>query len=105
MHCTSTKQIWDKLKNVYEGDEKIKETKLKTYTRQFEQLKMKEDQHIASYFLRVDEIVNTMRGLREKVKKIRFVQKILGSLPMRFDAKVSTLEEVKDLTTLSMDEL
>ena len=24
MHCTSTKEIWDKLKNAYEGDGKLK---------------------------------------------------------------------------------
>jgi len=36
MHCTSAKEIWDKLKNVYEGDEKIKEAKLQTYRGQFE---------------------------------------------------------------------
>jgi len=50
MHCTSAKEVWDKLKNVYEGDEKIKEAKLQTYRGQIEQLKMKEDEDIASYF-------------------------------------------------------
>jgi hypothetical protein len=28
MHCKSTKEIWDKLEFVYEGDEKVKEAKL-----------------------------------------------------------------------------
>jgi hypothetical protein len=28
MHCASTKEIWDKLKNVYEGDTKVKSAKL-----------------------------------------------------------------------------
>jgi hypothetical protein len=31
MHCNSAKEIWDKLQNVYEGDSKVKETKLQTY--------------------------------------------------------------------------
>ena len=68
MHCTSVKEIWDKLNNVYEGDGKVKGVKLQTYIRQFEHLTMKEDEDIASYFLRVDEIVNTMRGLGERLK-------------------------------------
>jgi hypothetical protein len=29
-HCKSTKDIWDKLQNIYEGDSKVKETKLQT---------------------------------------------------------------------------
>lgn len=68
MHCTSTKEIWNKLKNVYKGDGKVKGAKLQTYKRQFEHQTMKEDEAIAAYFLRVDEIVNTMRGLGEKVE-------------------------------------
>ena len=28
MHCASAKEIWDKLKNVYEGDTKVKSAKL-----------------------------------------------------------------------------
>jgi hypothetical protein len=30
-HCTSAKEIWDKLQNIYEGDSKVKATKLQTY--------------------------------------------------------------------------
>jgi hypothetical protein len=29
-HCKSTKEIWDKLRNIYEGDSKVKEAKLQT---------------------------------------------------------------------------
>ena len=45
-----------------------------------------------------------MRGLGEKVENTTLVQKILRSLPIRFDSKVSSLEERKDLDKLSMDE-
>ena len=66
---------------------------------------MKEDEDIATYFLQVDEIINTMRGLGEKVENPALVQKILRSLLMIFDSKVSTLEETQDIDKLSMDEL
>jgi hypothetical protein len=29
-HCKSAKDIWDKLQYIYEGDSKVKETKLQT---------------------------------------------------------------------------
>jgi hypothetical protein len=52
MHCDSAKEIWDKLKNVYdEGDSKDKGAKIQNYIGQFEHLRMKEDEDIASYFL------------------------------------------------------
>ena len=39
MHCENVKEIWDKLKNIYEGDDKVKGAKLHTYRGQFENLK------------------------------------------------------------------
>ena len=46
MQCTSTKQSWDKLKIIYEGASKVKESKLQTYKGQFESLKMREEENI-----------------------------------------------------------
>jgi hypothetical protein len=105
MHYNTTKDLWEKLQNIYEGDAKVKGAKLQTYRGKFEQLKMKEDEDIATYFLRIDEIVNVIKGLREEIKEQVIVQKVLRSLPMRFDPKISSLKERVDLATLSMDEL
>jgi hypothetical protein len=104
-HCKSAKEIWDKLRNIYEGDTKFKAAKLQTYRCQFEQLKMKEDENITTYFLRVDETVNAIIGLGEEIKESVIVQKVLRSLPMRFNPKISALEERSDLNSISMDEL
>jgi hypothetical protein len=104
-HCKYAKEIWDKLRNIYEGDSKVKAAKLQTYRGQFEQLKMKEDEDIAAYFLRVDETVNAIIGLGEEIKESVIVQKVLRSLPMRFNPKISALEERSDLNSISMDKL
>jgi hypothetical protein len=104
-HCKSAKDIWDKLQNIYEGDSKVKATKLQTYRGQFKQLKMKEHENIVSYVLRVDEIVNEILGLGEEIKESIIVQKVLRSLPMRFDPKILTLEERAYLNSIIMDEL
>jgi hypothetical protein len=60
---------------------------------------MKEDENIAAYFLRFDETVN------DQIKESIIVQKVLRSLPMRFNPKISTLEERADLSSISMEEL
>jgi hypothetical protein len=49
---------------------------------------MKEDEKITSYFLRVDEMVNAIKGLGEEIKETIIVQKVLRSLPMRYDPKI-----------------
>ena len=51
MHCETAKEIWDKLRNIYEGDDKIKGEKLQTYRGQLENLQMKEKENIAACFL------------------------------------------------------
>jgi hypothetical protein len=96
-HCKSAKEIWDKLQNIYEGDTQVKAAKIQTYRGQFKQLKMKEDEYIVAYFLQVDETVNAIIGLGEEIEEPAIFQKILRSLPMRFNPKISTLEERSDL--------
>ena len=105
MHCESTMEIWDKPKNIYEGDEKVKGEKLQTYRGQFEHLKMKEEENIAAYFLQVYEVVNIIIGLGGEIEGSVIAQKILRSLPMRFDSKISAIEERSDMGTMTVNEL
>jgi hypothetical protein len=105
MHCKSTKEIWDKLQNIHEGDDKVKKATLQNHRRQFESLKMKDEENVSSYLLHVDKIVNTIRGLGEIVAEPIIVLKVLRSLPLRFDAKFFSIEEIKDHDKLTMDEL
>jgi hypothetical protein len=105
MHCKSSKEIWEKLEVIYEGDNKFKENKLQTYRAQFENLKMKEEENIDEYLHRVYEVVNSIGEVGEKLKDKPIVKKILRSLPMRYDAKISTIEDKPDLDKLTVDEL
>ena len=41
--------------------------KLQVYRGQLESLRMEEDENIATYFLQVEDVVNTIRGLWEIV--------------------------------------
>ena len=53
---------------------------------------MKEEELFTTYFLKVDEVVNTIRGLGERIDKSMILQHVLRSLHLKFDARVSTLE-------------
>ena len=65
---------------------------------------MKYGENFVAYLLRVDEIVNTVRGIGKTVEESMIVQTILRSLPLIFDAKVSIIEEMKDLDKWIMGE-
>jgi hypothetical protein len=104
MHLQTAKEMWDKLISSYEGNEKVKEAKIQIFRLKFEQLKMNEDETISNYFLRVDELVNAMKGLGEKIEESILVRKILRSLLDKFNPKISAIEELNDLKTLSIDQ-
>eukprot|EP00253_Pinus_taeda_P003901 PITA_03901 len=95
----SAKEIWD---TSYEGDSQVKRAKLQTLKIQCETLKIHNDESIASYFLRIYEIVNCMKNLGEEIKEVTLVEKVLRSLSAKFESKVSAIEEKQDLQTITM---
>ena len=66
---------------------------------------MKEEENIAKYLLRVDEIVNAIIGLVGEIKEREVVDKVIRTLLMKYDSKVSTLEEQDDIKLMTIDEL
>jgi hypothetical protein len=66
---------------------------------------MNENKTISKYFLRVEELVNSMKGLGEKFEESFLVQNILRSLLDKFNSKVFAIEELNDLKTLSIDQI
>ena len=80
------------MSSYYEVEFKVKKTKPQGYKVQFESLNIHDDEDIENNFLRVDEVVNTIRGLDEKVDEDVVVQKLLRSLLASFNSKVLSIE-------------
>ena len=100
MQPNSAKEIWDKIILSYEGDTKVKSENFQTLRIEYENLRMHSDESIASFFLRLDDIVNHMRSLGETITDTTLVEKFLRSLTSKFESKVSAIEERQDLKTL-----
>ena len=66
---------------------------------------MKESDNIDSFFTHVIGMVTQIRYHGETLEDKRIVEKLLKILPSRFDVIVTTIEETKDLTKFSVDEL
>jgi hypothetical protein len=63
---------------------------------------MNEDETVNKFFFRFEELVNSMKGIGEKIEDVLLVHNILRSLPDRFNPKVSRIEELNNLKTLSI---
>ena len=66
---------------------------------------MQEDETISKYADRISLIVNNIRLLGEEFTDKRIVEKVVMTLPQRFESKITYLEESKDLSKLSLGEL
>jgi hypothetical protein len=63
---------------------------------------MKDEENLVSYFLRVDEIVDTIRGIDENFEELIIVKKVLRYIPLRFEV-VFSIKEMKDMEKFMMD--
>lgn len=66
---------------------------------------MKETEKIKEYSDRVMVIVNKIRLLGEGLSKKRVVEKIILTLPERFESNISSLEDLRDPFEISLPEL
>ena len=105
MTLKSAFEVWNFLKKEYEGDERIRGMQILNLIRQFELQKMKDSETIKEYSNRLLSIANKVRLLGSEFLDSRLVQKILVTVPERFEATISSLENTKDLSKVSMAEL
>ena len=66
---------------------------------------MSEDESFDSFYSKLNEVVIDKFNLGEKTEDSKVVRKILRSLPESFRAKVTTIEESKDLNEIKVQKL
>ncbi|KAK5810877.1 hypothetical protein PVK06_026194 [Gossypium arboreum] len=93
MACETPKQAWDKLKEEFQGTERTRQQQLLNLRRDFENLKMKEEETVKQYSNRIMAVVNSIRLLGKQFNEARIVEKVLSTLPERYEAKISSLKE------------
>ncbi|KAL0330178.1 UNVERIFIED_CONTAM: Retrovirus-related Pol polyprotein from transposon RE2 [Sesamum radiatum] len=103
--ATSAKEAWSILQKEYQGSAKVRIIKLQTLRRDFENMKMKDSETIDEYYTKVRELVNQLKSYGEDIPEKRVVEKLLISVTEKYDPIVTTIEETKDITTLTVTEL
>ena len=83
----------------------MKDTKLQMLITGFEELKISEDESFDSFYSKLNEVVVSKFNLGEKREDSKIVRKILRSLSESFHAKVTVIEESKDLDDIKVQEL
>jgi len=104
-NAMSSKEAWNILEKAYKGDNRVKQVRLQTLRSELERIRMKEDEGVAEYVSRVETIANQLDRNGETLPTCRVVEKILRSLTDDFENIVCAIEESKDLTEFSAEEL
>ena len=66
---------------------------------------MDEEEAFDEFYAKLKDMVNSTFNLGEKIPEPKIVRKILRSLPKWFHAKITAIEESKDIDTIPLMEL
>ncbi|GJZ36270.1 retrovirus-related pol polyprotein from transposon TNT 1-94 [Tanacetum coccineum] len=103
--CNTAKDIWKTLLIIHQGNSQVKDNKIDLLVQQYEQFVISEDESIDSAFARFNTIITSLKALDEGYSSNNYVRRFLRALHPKRKTKVTAIEESKDLTSLSLDEL
>jgi len=101
----TSKNIWDSMKQKFQGSTRVKRAQLQALRKEFETLQMKENETVNSYFGRTLKIAKSMKAVGENMQESVITAKILWSMTTKFNYVVCSIEESNNLDTMTIDEL
>jgi len=105
MQMKSVAEIWEYLKKEYQGNERVQNMQVMNLIREFEMKRMKESETIKDYADQLLDLANKVRLFGKDFADERIVQKILVTLPEKYEAIISSSENSKDLSSVTLAEL
>ena len=83
----------------------LREQRLLRLTTSFEEIKIEKDESLDEFYAKLKDIVNSAFNLGETIPESKILRKVLRSLPKRFHAKITAIEESKDIDKIPLTEL
>ncbi|GJU60851.1 zf-CCHC domain-containing protein [Tanacetum coccineum] len=83
----------------------VKDNEVDLLVQQYEQFTIPEEKSIDNAFTRFNSIITSLKALDEGFSSKNYIRKFLRAIHPKWRAKVTAIEESKDLTSLSLDEL
>ncbi|KZV24035.1 hypothetical protein F511_43588 [Dorcoceras hygrometricum] len=103
--CATAKEIWEKLTQICEGNDKTKENKIIVALQKYESIKMKDGETMAEFVERFSAVVIELTSLGKEYSNRELALKVMRALPREWDVKTMTMRESKDLNKLELHDL
>lgn len=101
----TAKEVWEAIKTMCMGVERVQEARVQTLKGEFESLMMKDSEKIEDFCLKLSGIVTNIRVLGEAMEESSVVRKILRAVPDKFLQIASNIEQFGDVKSMSVEEL
>ncbi|GKB64398.1 retrovirus-related pol polyprotein from transposon TNT 1-94 [Tanacetum coccineum] len=95
----------DSLITTHQGNKQVKDNKIDLFVQKYEEFTITDDETIDCAFSRFNTIITSLKALDESFSSRNHVRKFLRALPSKWRPKVTAIEESKDLSKLSLNEL
>ncbi|XP_073120560.1 uncharacterized protein [Henckelia pumila] len=95
--CKTGKEIWDKLIQLCEENEKTKENKLSVAIQKFDNIRMKPGESMTEFDERVSSTVIEIHALGKIYPNREVILKVIRGLPKEWDVKTMAMKESKRL--------
>ncbi|GJR71792.1 hypothetical protein Tco_0084157 [Tanacetum coccineum] len=103
--CDTAQNIWDSLIATHQGNKQVKDNKIYLFVQKYKEFTITNVETINCAFSRFNTIINSIKALDESFSSRNHVRKFLRALSSKWRPKVTAIEESKDLSKLSLDEL
>ena len=88
----TAKEVWDSIKTMCMGTDRVQKAKVQTLKAEFESLTMKEIDQLDEFYMKLSGIVTNIRMLGETMAESYVVKKLLRAVPNKFLQIASTIE-------------
>jgi len=101
LECESAKDIWEAVQVAHEGTNQVKQSRIELLMRKYKLFEMGDHEMVMDMYTRFTHIKNELKSLGKTFTTEELVRKILRFLPRTWEAKVTVIQEAKDLKAIS----
>ncbi|XP_076934142.1 uncharacterized protein LOC143600298 [Bidens hawaiensis] len=100
----TVKEIWDSLKTRYLGAKRVQRARLHTLKREFNSLKMMDNESIDAFAGKLSGMISRYSSLGETLEEDVLVRKLFDSVPEKYFKLVASIEQCSDIDSMLFKE-
>ncbi|CAN6305415.1 unnamed protein product [Urochloa humidicola] len=99
------KKVWEKLKTMWLGNERIREARAQQLRREYEAIAFRDGETVEDFGLWLQEMVSQLVVLGDTIEEKEVVTKYLCIIPKKYEQVVISIEILLDLKGLTIEEV